>query len=269
MELSKGKVRMSPVLRSFDATTGIARITFNRPSVLNALDLQTAQAFEEATDWLQEHGGLRCVVLRGEGKAFMAGGDVTAFAANPEEADRVLDQLLNHMHPAILTLRSLEAPVIAAINGTAAGAGLSLALAADYVVARASARLVLAYDKLGAPPDCGGSWFLARKLGRGRAFEMMLTGRVLTAEEGLNLGIVNVLAGDEDFDAKVEEIAHKIASGPTKAFGMFKTLMDTDLPLAEHLEAERSHFIVATRTEDFREAVRAFVEKRTTAYRGS
>lgn len=257
-----------PVLRSFDPHSGIARITFNRPSAFNALDVATAAAFEESTVWLLRQEGLRCVVLQGAGKAFMAGGDVTAFAANLPEADRTIAKLLNHMHPALLTLRKIDAPIVAAVNGVAAGAGLSLALAADYVVARASARFILAYDKLGVPPDCGGSWFLARKLGRGRAFELMLIGRQISADEGLTLGIVNTVATDDSFDAEVDAIVSRIAAGPTKAFGMFKALMDADLPLAAHMEAERDHFIAATQTADFQNAARAFVQKRSPTYRG-
>jgi 2-(1,2-epoxy-1,2-dihydrophenyl)acetyl-CoA isomerase len=172
------------------------------------------------------------------------------------------------MHPALLTLRKLDAPVVAAVNGVAAGAGLSLVLAADYVVARASARFILAYDKLGVPPDCGGSWFLARKLGRGRAFELMLMGRHLSASEGLALGIVNTVASDESFDAEVDEVVSRIAAGPTKAFGMFKALMDADLSLAAKMEAERAYFMAATHTLDFQRAAQAFVEKRSTTFCG-
>lgn len=257
-----------PLLTHYDPETGVAQILFNRPKAMNALNLPMAQAFCAATDTLRRLEGLRCVVLRGEGAAFMAGGDVTAFATAPEGAEAVLVQLLNQMHPALLTLRKIDAPVIAAVNGTAAGAGFSLALAADYVVARDTARFVLAYDKLGAPPDCGGSWYLARKVGRSKAFELMLTGRILTAAEAQALGIVNLVSAADTFEADLERIVRQIASGPTRAFGMFKALMDVEQPLAAHLEAEREHFVAATRSEDFKAATHAFMEKRPASYRG-
>lgn len=251
-----------------DAATGIATITINRPQVFNALDVPLAAAFEETTARLARMPGLRCVVLTGAGKAFMAGGDVAGFAADLDHADRTLDLLLNHMHPALLTLRQIDAPVLAAVNGVAAGAGLSLVLGADYVVAARSARLVLAYDKLGVPPDCGGSWFLARKIGRAKAFDLMLMGTTLSAEEGLALGIVNRVAEDAEFAATVRAAAERIAAGPTRAFGHFKRLMDTDLPLAAHMERERESFRAATRTEDFRNAATAFVNKQPASFSG-
>lgn len=253
---------------STDTATGIATITFNRPEVFNALDVPLAAAFEEATARIARTGGLRCVVLTGSGKAFMAGGDVGGFAADLDHADRTLERLLIHMHPAILTLRRIDAPVVAAVNGVAAGAGLSMVLGADYVVATRSARLVLAYDKLGVSPDCGGSWFLARKLGRAKAFDLMLMGKALTAEEGLDLGLINAVAEDAGFADAVQAAAAKIAQGPTRAFGSFKRLMDVDLPLAAQMEMEREGFVACTRTEDFRAAATGFVAKTPVTFKG-
>lgn len=259
---------MSLIKTEFDADKGIATLTFNRPEVFNALDIAMAEAFDAAVTEISTLEGVRCVVLTGAGKAFVAGGDVASFAADPDHADRTLSLILKHMHPALLTLRALDAPVLAAVNGAAAGAGLSLVLGADYVVANRSARLVLAYDKLGAPPDCGGSWFLARKVGRARAFDMMLTGATLTAEDGLAEGVVNLVADEEEFPDAVRKVAEKIASGPTLAFGRFKRLMDADLPLAAQMELEREAFISAARTEDFRHAAAAFVARQPVAFRG-
>lgn len=257
-----------PVLREFDAQTGIATITFNRPSVFNALDVATSAAFEEATAWLLKLPNPRCVVLTGAGKAFMAGGDIGAFTADLDNADRTLSQMLTHMHPALLTLRKIDAPVLVAVNGAAAGAGLSLVLAGDYVVASASARLVLAYDKLGVPPDCGGSWFLVRKVGRARAFALMLMGQSLTAAEAVEAGIVNEIAEPDAFEARVADCARQIAAGPTRAFGQYKRLLDADLPLATQMELERDGFMVATATEDFKAAATAFVNKQAPVYKG-
>jgi 2-(1,2-epoxy-1,2-dihydrophenyl)acetyl-CoA isomerase len=141
-------------------------------------------------------------------------------------------------------------------------------LAADYVIARASARFVLAYAKLGVPPDCGGSWFLTRKIGRAKAFQLMLLGATLTAEEALAAGIVNEVVPDKAFEAQTRAQVEWIAAGPTRAFGMFKRLLDTDLPLAAHMELEREMFMAATRTEDFRSAARAFVAKKVATFKG-
>lgn len=259
---------LQPVLLKRDDQSGIAVITFNRPSVFNALDVATASAFEQAVAEIQREPNPRCVVITGAGRAFMAGGDVGAFAADLDNADRTLNAILNRMHPALLALRQMDAPIIAAVNGTAAGAGLSLVLAADLVVAHPAAKFVLAYDKLGVPPDCGGSWYLARKLGRAKAFELMLLGQALDVAAAQAAGIVNIVTGDEAFWPEVEACAARVAQGPTRAFGQFKQLMDVEQPLAVHLEMERNGFVAATRTEDFRGAATAFVAKRTPQYRG-
>lgn len=256
------------VLSSYDAERGIARLTFNRPEVFNALDVAMAAAFEEAVAGLRNLDGLRCVCIAGAGKAFMAGGDVAAFAADLEAADRTLAQILNHMHPAILTLRGLDAPVVAAVNGVAAGAGLSLVLAADYVLAAAESKFVLAYDKLGVAPDCGGTWFLSRKLGRRTAFELMLAGPVVLPPEAWRLGLVNRVSPEQGFETDLTDLLKQIATGPTRAYGMFKHLIDSELPLAAQLELEREMFMAATRTDDFRTAVRGFVEKKRTTFAG-
>lgn len=258
----------SPVLFHFAAETGIATVTFNRPEVFNALDLSCAVAFEEAVRRLRATEGLRCVVLTGAGKAFMAGGDVGAFAADLDAAPETLAGLLRHIHPALIDLRALDAPIVAAVNGVAAGAGLSIVAGADYVIARESARLMLAYDKLGVVPDCGGTWFLTRKIGRSQAMAMMLTGASFTAAEAMAHGLVNEVVADTDFEQAVRQRVESIASGPTRAFGLFKRLMDEDAPLTTQLERERHAFMAAARTDDFRRAATAFVERQPARFEG-
>lgn len=257
------------VLYEFDETRGIATLTFNRPEVFNALSVEMARDFNACVQRLVQRAGVRCVVISGAGRAFMAGGDVSGFAADLVNADKTLGAILDEMHPALLALRSMSAPVVAAVNGTAAGAGFSLVLGADYVIASSDAKLVLAYDKLGVAPDCGGTYYLARKIGRGKAFELMLCGTLMGAEEARALGIFNQVVAREDLSQAVLERAASIASGPTAAFGMFKRLIDLDLPLDEQLERERDCFIAATKTADFREAATAFVSKRSPTYRGN
>lgn len=255
-----------PVLVSIDHASGIARITFNRPEVLNAVDVATANAFLQAARAVSADPAVRCIILSGQGRAFAAGGDVASFGADPEKSAEIVNALLDPLHPAILALRASPAPVVAAIRGVAAGAGLSLALSADYVVAAKDASFLIAYDKIGASPDCGGVWFLQRRVGRARAFEMMLLGSVLDAATAREYGVVNEVA--EDVEARAGEIAAKIASGPTQAYGAFKALMDTDRSLAGHLEAEREAFIKMTATEDFREGTAAFLGKRKAQFKG-
>ncbi|MCA2013670.1 enoyl-CoA hydratase/isomerase family protein [Pararhodobacter sp. CCB-MM2] len=261
---------MSNVLTDFDPATGIGRLTLNRPEVLNALDAATAQDFLTAVRALTTKPGLRCIVLTGAGRAFAAGGDVATFTANGiERAPEVIHALLDPLNTAIIALRQHPAPVITAVKGVAAGAGLSLALSGDLILAEEKARFVVAYDRVGAPPDCGMSWFLPRRVGRGMAFEMMLTGRVITAPEALACRLVDRTAHAEAFDTELEALALRVASGPTQAYGHFKALMDSDMGLAEHLEAERAAFIRTTATADFAEGVAAFTGKRDPKFQGA
>ncbi len=257
----------APVTATFDAASGIARISFNRPDVLNAIDVATATAFREAVSSVVAQAGLRCIVLAGAGRAFVAGGDVASFGDEPAE---IVDALLGALHPAILALRACPAPVLAVVQGPAAGAGLSIALSADILLASDKARFVIAYDRIGAPPDCGGTWFLPRKVGRGRAFAMMLLGQVLDAQAALAAGIVAEVVPQAELENRAGEIAARIAAGPTAAYGSFKRLIDDALatPLEAHLENERRRFLEATRTQDFREGVAAFLGKREPVFRG-
>ena len=256
-----------PVIAAFDPVTGIGRLTFNRPEVLNAIDVPSALALRDGVQRLVAEPGLRCVVLAGAGRAFVAGGDIAAFAAEPA---RVVDELLEALHPAILALRATPAPVLAVVQGAAAGAGLRRVLGADLVVAGDRARFVIAYDRVGASPDCGGTWFLPRKVGRARAFEMMLLGQALDAEAARAAGIVSLVVPAAELERRADELAHRVAAGPTAAYGRFKRLVDDALaaPLAQHLQAEREAFLASTATADFREGVAAFITKREPVFKG-
>ena len=258
------------VIVGHDAASGIARIVLNRPQVLNAVDVAMARAFAAAVEDVAGRDGVRAIVVAASGRAFVAGGDVAAFGADPSTSAGVVDAILDAMHPAILRLRAQDAPVIAAVRGAAAGAGLSLVLAADLVVAEEGARFVVAYDRIGASPDCGGTWFLPRKVGAALAAEMMLLGRTLDATEAKAAGIVNVVAPQGGLDAAAAELAGRVAQGATRAFGHFRRLADAALstPLAGQLEAERACFVASTATADFREGVAAFLGKRKPAFRG-
>ncbi|RJG27766.1 enoyl-CoA hydratase/isomerase family protein [Massilia cavernae] len=258
-----------PVIYNFDEATGVATIQFSRPGVLNAVDLASAQAFNVAVMAACE-ARARCIVLTGAGNAFVAGGDVGAFAANLDDASGLIHGLLDAINPALVALRKADAPVLAVVRGPAAGAGLSLVLGADLVLASNNAIFQIAYDRLGAQPDCGGTWFLERRVGRGRAFGLMFTGKRLSARDANAYGIVDEVVEDGELDARAQELASKIASGPTAAYGRFKKLID-DAPacsLEVQLEAERSAFVAATRSADFSEGVAAFAAKRPPQFKG-
>lgn len=260
---------MSLVLTDFDAGTGVGRLTLNRPDVLNAIDVPMARAFNQAVLELTNREGLRVIVLTGSGKAFAAGGDVPAFMADGiDKASFVINELLDSLNPAIIALRAHPAPVITAIRGVAAGAGLSLAISGDFVIAEEGSRFIVAYDRIGASPDCGLTWFLPRRVGRGLAFQMMFNNRSLTAGEALEHGLIDRLTTEAAFDEALDETARGIASGPTFAYGAYKRLLDGELGLAEQLEAERSSLIAATASSDFAEGVTAFATRRAASFAG-
>ncbi len=258
------------VTTAFDAGTGVARLAFNRPEALNAINVALAEAFLAAVEHIDNLSGVRCIVLAGAGRAFMAGGDVSSMAGTSEQAGKAIGAILDAVNPAILLLRSMDAPVIAAVSGVAAGAGLSLTLMADLVIAEEDAKFLVAYNGIGAVPDCGGSWALAHKLGAGRAAELMLLGRTLNAGEAKDWGMVNEVVPASEFESRVNRMIEKVAKGPTRAFGAFRQLIDraNGDRLAAHLEAERAAFLEMTRTEDFAEGVSAFLAKRPSGFRG-
>ncbi len=259
------------VIVEHDAETGIARIVFDRPEVLNAVDVAMARAIAAAVEDVAARANVRVIVIEARGRAFVAGGDISAFGSDTARSAEVVNAILDAMHPAILSLRRQDAPVIAAVRGAAAGAGLSLALAADLVVAEEGAKFIIAYDRIGVSPDCGGTWFLARRVGPALAAEMMLLGRSLDAAEAKAAGIVNFVVPQGGLDDAVAELAGKVARGATRAFGHFRRLSEAAMtePLASHLEAERAAFIACTQTADFREGVAAFLGKRAAGFRGT
>ncbi|MAY25843.1 MAG: enoyl-CoA hydratase-related protein [Polycyclovorans sp.] len=261
---------MSLALRTVDAETGIATITVNRPEVRNALDVPTARAICDAVLPLREMPDIRCVVLRGAGGAFIAGGDLARFADDFDQAASVVHGLLDALHPAILTLRALNAPVLGVVHGAVAGAGLSLMSGCDLVVAARGTRFVLAYDRVGAAPDCGGTWFLPRLLGPRRAAELMMLSPTWDADQAQAYGLINRVVDADQLDAEAARLAAQLARGPTVAYGKFKRLADASLSsdLGAQLEAERAAFASGTRTADFREGVTAFLAKRPATFTG-
>ncbi|AXQ31062.1 enoyl-CoA hydratase [Solimonas sp. K1W22B-7] len=261
---------MSLAELKIDPERGIATITVNRPQVLNAIDVPTARAIFEAVRPLQNDPAVRCIVLRGNGRAFIAGGDLARFAEDFDQAANVVDELLDALHPTIEILRGHDAPVLASVHGAVAGAGLSLMAACDLVVAAEGTRFLLAYDRIGASPDCGGTWFLPRLLGERRAAELMMLGETWDAETAQRMGLVNRVSPADGLDAMTESLSARLASGPTLAYGAYKRLASQayNRPLLIQLDLERAAFKSATRTADFRAGVEAFLGRSTPVFAG-
>jgi 2-(1,2-epoxy-1,2-dihydrophenyl)acetyl-CoA isomerase len=249
---------------------GVAEIRFNRPGNFNALSIEMADAFAEAVDAAIAAPETRAIVLAANGRGFVAGGDLASMGADPAHAGDVVDRLLGALNPAILALAQQDAPVIVAVRGVAAGAGLALMLGADLVVADQDARFMLAYDQIGGVPDCGATWFLARKLSRGAARKLVLLGAPMTAPEALALGLVTEVCPEPEVESRAMSLARKLAQGPTRALGAVRHLLDQadHTPLAAQLDAERAAFVAAAGTEDFKTGVAAFLSKTKPQFQG-
>lgn len=244
----------------------VMHIRFNRPGALNAIDLEVAAAFRAACEGLAEDASVRAVVLSGEGRAFMAGGDLFALQ---QESVRVASRLIDDMHAAICILTELPAPVIASVHGAVAGGGLGLALSCDLCVAADGTRFSMAYPMIGTSPDCGTSWGLARTLGLRQALRFALLGEPMQVDEALRLGIVSRVVPAQDLEQETARLAAALACGPTAAFGRTKHLLrHAHAALPAQLDAEKAAFLESARTNDFQEGVDAFLTKRKPRFAG-
>jgi 2-(1,2-epoxy-1,2-dihydrophenyl)acetyl-CoA isomerase len=248
--------------------SGVLTITLNRPDVLNALNRAVHSGLQEALQRAGDDESVRAVVITGAGRGFCVGQDLQEFAGG---AGDVAQNLRDNYHPNVLAIRALHKPVIAAVNGAAAGAGMSLALACDVRIAARSASFVPAFVKIGLVPDSGGTWLARRLLGTARAFEWLTTGRRLGAEEARDWGLVSEVVDDEEFADRTREVAALFAAMPTRAVWQTKRLLDAaeSSTFAEQLELEAATQAELTRTPDFSEGVAAFLEKREAAFTGA
>jgi 2-(1,2-epoxy-1,2-dihydrophenyl)acetyl-CoA isomerase len=246
---------------------GVMTITLNRPEVLNAFDSAMHKAFRAALEEAQEPD-VRAVVLTGAGRGFCVGQDLKEFK---EAAGDIGERLRGTYNPNVLALRGLEKPVIAAVNGAAAGAGLSLACACDLRFAAASATFVPAFINIGLVPDTGATYFVEHLLGYSRAFEWLSSGRRLSAADAHAWGLVAEVVDDGRLSARAADLAATLASLPTRAIGMTKRLLDCAAlsSLEDQLGLEAQLQAEAAQSEDFREGVNAFFEKREPRFTGS
>lgn len=253
-------------IRLEHSPAAVATITIARPDRLNALSGQTV---EELRDAVEEAGrsGARCLLLTGEGRAFSSGADLAGGGGLPDDVGASLEK---HFNPLIEAVFALPIPVVAAVNGAAAGAGCSLALAADIVVAARSAYFLQAFVNIGLIPDAGATWLLPRLAGRARAMEMMMLGERVPADKALEWGLISRVVEDDALPSEAAALAARLAQGPTVALGLIRKLAREagHIALSEALAAERVAQREAGETQDFRGAVTAFLQKQPPRFEG-
>lgn len=251
----------------------IGRITLNRPESLNGLNRPLLEELLQALEAAEGDDAVRALILTGSGRAFSAGQDLSEpgiVEGTAEEMAATLGESLDRWyHPVILKLRETDLPVVAAVNGIAAGAGMSLALACDLAVAAESARFLQAFRRIGLTPDCGSSYFLPRLVGEARARELALLGEPLPAAEALSWGLINRCVPDDRLMVEAESLAGKLAAGPRRGLGHAKRslLLSAENPLPEQLDLEARFQRDCIADPDFAEGLAAFKEKRPPRFR--
>ena len=256
---------------STDGAVGV--ITLDRPEVLNAFNDELGFAALEALQKASADESIRCIVITGSGRGFSAGEDLGALAEG-YKAGRVPglgNTLTDRYNPLIRAIREAPKPVLAAVNGVAAGAGASIAFACDWRIAVDNAKFSLAFVKVGLVPDSGGIWFLSKMIGAARTWELAATGDQITAERALELGLVNRIAPADEFQDAWRSWAQDLAAGPTRAYALIKSLLNGAMTrsLDEQLDAEVDAQSAAGRTNDHLEGVQAFLGKRAPKFEGN
>ncbi|WP_439534517.1 enoyl-CoA hydratase-related protein [Polymorphobacter sp.] len=255
----------------FDEAEGVATLTLNRPAQLNAMHTPMVAEMIQALDRVRDERTSRCLLVTGAGRAFssgadLAGGELSA-GDGPPDTGKVLE---SHFNPLLERLMALPVPVVCAINGAAAGAGCSIALAGDIVLAGRSAYLLQAFINIGLVPDVGATWMLPRLAGKARATAMMMLGERIKADQALDWGLVYKVVDDEALATEARAVAIKLAQGPTRAHALIRQGIRAclDSTLGDALRLERAHQREAGRTQDFAEGVQAFLDKRPARFEG-
>jgi 2-(1,2-epoxy-1,2-dihydrophenyl)acetyl-CoA isomerase len=254
-----------------DRRGGELRITLNRPDAMNAWDKQLGTDLLAAVHEAAADDGVRAVVVTGAGRGFSSGADLKAgFDPTPEGHPDVATALHERYHPIITALRELPKPVLAAVNGPAVGIGCSLALACDLILARESAYFLLAFVNIGLVPDGGSSLLVPERVGLARASEMAMLGERIPARQALEWGLVNRVVADDRFEGAVDELAARLAAGPTRAYAGIKRQLNAWLfaRMAEQLDLEAALQQQSAASGDFQEGVQAFLERRPAAFGG-
>jgi len=254
----------------FDVVDGVGAVTFNRPSEANAMDLDVMRELMHISIECDEDPVIRAVVITGNGRFFSAGGDIAAFDNAGDHAGALIKEMTTYYHSAISRFSRMDGPVIAAVNGMAAGAGFSLVAASDLAIGAESSQYTSAYTAASLSPDGSSTYFLPRLVGLRRAMELMLTNRRLSAEEALEWGLINKVVPDADLMPEVMELARQLAYGATLAYGKVKSLLHDSLAntLESQMELESRGIAALTHTHDGREGVVAFREKRAPRFEG-
>jgi len=254
----------------FDVVDGVAAVTFNRPDHANAMDLEVMQRLMLISIECDEDPSVRSVIITGNGSFFSAGGDLAEFEAAGNHTGALIKEMTTYYHAAISRFSRMDAPVIAAVNGMAAGAGFSLVAACDLAIAAESSRFTSAYTAASLSPDGSATYFVPRLVGMRRAMELMLTNRRLTAGEALEWGLVNRVVPDADLMEEAMELARQMAHGATLAYGQLKALLHNSFTgtLETQMELESRGIAALTHTHDGREGVAAFSEKRPPKFEG-
>ena len=254
----------------YEVAEGIATIALNRPQVMNALDAGMIGRLRTVCEEARDDPAVRAIVLRGNGKAFLAGGDVALFHANLPRLPEMVSELAGELHHAIIALREAAKPVLASVHGAVAGAGVSLLAAADLAIAAADTKFTLAYSRIATSPDGGSTYFLPRLVGTRKALELMLLSDTFDAATARELGLVNWVVPGAELAIETARLAQRLANGPTRAYAETKTLVNRtfERPLAAQLDAEVQAFARCARTQDLAEGVTAFVEKRKPNFTG-
>jgi 2-(1,2-epoxy-1,2-dihydrophenyl)acetyl-CoA isomerase len=263
---------MSYTTLDYQVSDAVAWITLDRPERLNALDPEMARELCEVANRCSSDPQIRAAVLTGRGdQAFCAGGDVSVFAERLDTLDLLVKEMTTHLHAAVSRFARMRAPLVAAVNGVAAGAGLSLAACCDLAVAAENASFTSAYTRIGLTPDGSSTHFLSRLVGPRRAMELYLTNRVLSAREAFDWGLVNRVVAAEALAPEAEALARRLAEGPTAAFGSVKALLQSAASesLETQMERETQAIAAAGNSADGREGIRAFVAKRPPRFTGS